>query len=98
MGCYFIVSVRIERPERRALYEEYICLVKPLVESFGGEYLVRSENLEYAGGDWRPDRLIVIRFPDRGALDRCFRSPEYEKIKNLRIESVAASVVIAEGR
>ena len=98
MGCYFMVSVRIDRPDKRPLYEEYIRRVKPLVESFGGEYLVRSEHLEYGGGDWRPDRVIVIRFPDRAALDRCFGSPEYAEMKDLRIASVAASVVIAEGR
>lgn len=96
MSCYFLVSVQITDPEKRPLYDAYIRQVKPLVESFGGEYLIRSEKLECQPGPWHPDRLIVIRFPDRASLDRCFHSPEYEAMKHLRIESVTAGAVIVE--
>ena len=97
MSSYFIVSVKLGKPESRLLYEAYIRQVRPLVEAQGGEYLVRSEDLDCWPGEWRPDRVIVIRFPDRKALDRCFQSPEYRAIKQLRLDSVSASAVIVDG-
>ena len=45
MSCYFIVSVNIDDPAMRPLYDRYIEKVKPIVERFGGIYLVRTEKI-----------------------------------------------------
>ncbi|MDR0477377.1 MAG: DUF1330 domain-containing protein [Desulfobulbaceae bacterium] len=94
MPAYFIVSVDIPDPVNRIPYDNYIAKVRPIVERWSGEYLVRSENIHHIAGEWRPDRVIVIRFPDMRASQNCFASPEYKEIENLRICSVKASAVI----
>ena len=43
MDCYFIVDTYIDEEKGRGQYDDYIRKVKPIVESFGGEYLARSE-------------------------------------------------------
>jgi uncharacterized protein (DUF1330 family) len=78
----------------RIPYDDYIAQVRPIVESYGGEYLVRSENISYVTGEWTPDRVIVIRFPDIQTLQNCFGSSEYKEIERLRTCSVNASAVI----
>ena len=45
MSYYFIVDVYIDESKGRGSYDDYIEKVKPIVESFGGEYLVRSEKV-----------------------------------------------------
>ena len=45
MSFYFIVDVYIDENKGRGTYEDYIEKVKPIVESFGGEYLVRTEKI-----------------------------------------------------
>ena len=45
MSCYFIVDVYIDGNRGRGQYDEYIKKVKTVVESYGGEYLVRTENI-----------------------------------------------------
>ena len=97
MGCYFMVDIYISDPEKQECYDEYIRKVKPIVESFGGEYLVRTEDLSVQGSGRFPDRVIVVRFPDRKHLDDCFVSPAYRSIMDLRIGSVESRIVIAEG-
>jgi len=94
MSVHFIVSVTIPDPAQRIPYDNYIAQVRPIVESYGGEYLVRSENIRHVAGEWTPDRVIVIRFPDAQALQNCFASPEYKEIERLRTCSVNASAVI----
>ena len=45
----------------------------------------------------KPQRVIVIRFPNRESLNACFSSEEYKAIEYERAESVDARAVIAEG-
>lgn len=98
MPVYFIVSVNIDDPTMRPIYDQYIEKVKPIVESYGGTYLVRTEKIDRPfPGTWNPDRVIVIRFGNREACDRCFASVEYKSIMVLRTESVKASAIIVEG-
>ena len=81
MAAFFIVSIQLDNPAARPLYDAYIKNVRPIVERHGGRYLVRTERLAHLAGDWRPDRVIMIRFPD---------------IQDLRLASVRSSAVIAE--
>ena len=68
MSCYFIVDVYIDENKGRGSYEDYIERVKPIVESFGGEYLVRTEKIRALSPLRNPGRVIVIRFPSREEL------------------------------
>ena len=45
MACFFIVDTHIDKNKGRGSYDDYIEQVKPIVESYGGEYLARSENV-----------------------------------------------------
>lgn len=96
LSCYFIVDTYIDGEKDRGMYDEYIQQVKPIVESFGGEYLVRSENITYIHPERKPQRVIIIRFPSRQELDNCFSSEEYKIIMHKRINSVDARAIIAE--
>lgn len=42
MECYFMVDTYMDEEKGRGMYDEYIRKVKPIVESFGGEYLLRT--------------------------------------------------------
>lgn len=92
---YFLVEIHC--PEDRGGYDTYVEQVKPIVESHGGVYLVRTEQIVGVTGDWNPDRFIVIRFDSREALDVCFASPEYQAIMRLRTENVSSRAIIVEG-
>ncbi len=94
MSVHFIVGITIPDPTNRTPYDRYIAEVRPIVESYGGEYLIRSENVGHVAGDWTPDRVIVVRFPDMQALQSCFASPEYTAIEGLRSGTVNADIVI----
>ncbi len=96
MATYLIININIPDKNDRGAYDEYIARVKPVVESHGGEYIVRSEQVAPFAGTWQPDRMIVIRFDDRKQLDECFSSPEYLVVKTLRESSVETTAFIVE--
>ena len=97
MSWYFMVDTYIDEQKGRGAYEEYIRQVKPIVESYGGRYLVRTENLSALSEERRPDRVIVIRFDSRQQLDACFSYEAYQAIMSKRTGSVDGRAVIAEG-
>ncbi len=80
----------------RGSYDDYIEQVKPIVESYGGEYLARSENVTALSPLRKPDRVIIVRFQSREKLDACFASDEYRQIMHERTDSVDARAVIVE--
>ncbi len=96
MAVYFIVNIEIPDQNDRGPYDAYIEKVKPIVESFGGQYLVRSEKVFFFAGEKAPDRVIVIRFPSRAELDDCFHSPAYAAVKGLRESSVVTRAFVVE--
>ena len=96
MATYLIINIDIPDKNDRGAYDEYIARVKPVVESHGGEYIVRSEQVAPFAGTWQPDRVIVICFDDRKQLDKCFSSPEYLAVKTLRESSVETTAFIVE--
>lgn len=97
MNYYFIVDVYIDENKGRGAYDDYIEKVKPIVENYGGEYLVRSENVVPLSPLRKPGRVIVIRFPSREKLDSCFASDEYHQIMHERADNVDARGLIVEG-
>ena len=94
MSCYFMVDVYIDENKGRGMYSDYIEKVKPIVESFGGDYLVRSEAVTSLSPQRNPCRVIVIRFPSREKLDACFASEEYQHIMHEREDNVDARALI----
>ena len=95
MVTYMIVDVDIHDLDA---YESYKAQVTPIIEKFGGEYLVRGgahETLE--NNLWTPNRMVILRFPDKDAALLFIHSPEYAPLKKLRRESSVSTVLIVEG-
>ncbi|MDD4294415.1 MAG: DUF1330 domain-containing protein [Candidatus Omnitrophica bacterium] len=81
---FFIVEIgRIFDKDK---YDYYIKNVGGIINSFGGRYIVRSNDVVSFTGD-APQRCIIVEFTSQDAADRCFSSAEYLKIKHFREES-----------
>lgn len=96
MACFFIIDTYIDESRGRGSYDDYIEKVKPIVESYGGEYLARSEKVTALSPLRKPNRVIIIRFPSREKLEECFASDEYRQIMHERVDSVDARALIVE--
>jgi len=93
---YFIVTTQIPDVNNRKQYDEYILKVKPIVESYGGKYIVRSEQITAMWDSRKPDRVNIIQFPSKEQIYKWLSAPEYKEIVNLRLESVKTEAIIVE--
>ena len=77
-------------------YPEYIRLDTPVVERFGGRFVVRGGQSSAPEGPVK-DRHVVIEFPDyQTALD-CYNSDEYQAAAKIRQGASDSDIVIVEG-
>ena len=93
--AYIVVDVDIHNPEA---YEDYKGKVVPIVTAFGGEYIARGGALDIVQDElWRPNRMVLLKFPSMSRARAFLDSPEYAPVKQMRMDNSAGTLVIVEG-
>ena len=80
-----------------AAFEQYLRQAMPMIERHGGRYLTRPGRHEVVEGDWRPDRVVVVEFPDMAALKAWYRSPDYQPLIALRRRAATDLLIAVDG-
>lgn len=93
MSSFFLAEIEVLDPE---MYHEYVDRVSKIVQSHGGEYVFRSDNIVAVSGNWTPHRLVLIRFNSKTDIHMCFSSKAYLQIKHLREQSTKSRAVIID--
>ena len=66
-------------------FEEYRAKAAPMIARYGGRYLTKGGSHRLPeGGHWRPERVVIIEFPDMDSLQRWYNAPEYQPLIALR--------------
>ena len=94
MPAYVVVNVSIHDPEP---YAQYRVLAPPSIAVYGGRYIARGGATRVKEGDWHPERLVLLEFPDIASAEAWWNSPEYAPAKALRQSCADAQLVITEG-
>ena len=94
MRAYLIANIHVQDAER---YKEYVASVPALIAKHGGQYRVRGGEAQALEGQWTPDRLIILEFPDRAAALAFYNDPAYEPLKALRQAITDSSLVVVDG-
>ena len=95
MTVYLIVDTMVNDEEA---YEDYKIRAKPIVESYGGEYLVRDGFTTVSENElWTPTRLVVVRFPSREAAENFLNCDEYAPVRTIRNKHAQTTMSIVDG-
>ena len=78
-------------------FEEYLRKAVPMIERFGGRYLTRVGSHEILEGDWKPNRVVIIEFPDIASIKNWYRAPEYQPLIALRRSAATDVMIVLEG-
>lgn len=94
MAGYLIANLEVTDP---AGFEEYRQKVSPLIDQFGGRYLVRGGEVRMLEGNLPIRRLVVLEFPSVEAAQRFYDSPEYQPLLKIRLASTKSDLVLVAG-
>lgn len=95
MAAYLIINVaHVHDPDA---YAKYRAGVSEELRLAGGEYVIRGGDVEVLEGDWRPGRVVVVRFENADAARRWWSSDGYADLRAQRQASTTTHMVLVEG-
>ncbi len=87
-------------------YQQYRTKVEPLIEKYGGIYLVRSGGMAFDSepdrkvipveGNWNPNRFIILEWESIEQLQNFTASEEYKTVAKLRENSASTKSIIVK--
>ena len=94
-GYYLLVDVDIHNIDE---YKKYLDKVKPIVEKFGGKYLIKGGKIDAKETDlWKPKRIVLVKFPNKSFALNWYNSEEYRALKHLRLNNASSNILFIEG-
>jgi uncharacterized protein (DUF1330 family) len=94
LAGYLIANIEVKDPMK---FDEYRQKVAPLIEKFGGRYLIRGGEVRHLEGNLSFHRLVVLEFPTVEAARNFYESAEYQPILKLRLDSTRSDAVLVQG-
>jgi uncharacterized protein (DUF1330 family) len=94
MAAYVIVDVSIH--DERA-YEAYRKLTPAAVSAYDGKFVVRGGKSETLEGEWQPERIVVLEFPNVARAKEWWNSELYSEAKAIRQRSASTKMIVVEG-
>jgi len=94
MSAYIIVDISIHDSKG---YEDYKKLTPASIAAYDGKFLVRGGKTEILEGDWAPERIVIVEFPNAEAAKKWWESPEYATAKTIRLITAKTKMILAEG-
>ena len=94
MAAYIIVDSNVHNPDRM---KDYADKVRGTMAAFGGKPIVSAPNPEVIEGEWSPQRIVVLEFPDAATARALYDSPEYQEILQIRFEAANDRLLLVEG-
>ena len=93
MPAYAIGHIRIKDP---AKWIEYRDQVPDTLARWGGEVVFRARRSDVLHGEHAYSDVVVLRFPDAGAVARWHASPAYQALIPLRDQAAEVLLISYE--
>jgi uncharacterized protein (DUF1330 family) len=94
MAAYLIAQIRIHDLDT---FKKYQAEVPATIERHGGKYLVRGGDVTPQEGNWTPDRMVVLEFPNMATLKKWYDSEDYQAIIKYRTNAADGDMIFVEG-
>ena len=93
--AYIVVEMNITDMET---YKEYMAKAPACVKAAGGEYIVRGGRSETLEGDWKPQRMALLKLPSYEKAKDFYENGPYAEVKKLRAGATEYfNMVLVEG-
>ena len=94
MPTYLIAEVNLKKSEA---YSEYLSKVPKIISKYKADYLLRGGKISHHEGNWRPNRMVVVKFPSREMALSFYNSKEYRKFKLTRKRVADTNLIFVDG-
>ena len=78
-------------------FREYIAAIPAHIAKHDGQYIVRGVEPTCIEGDWKPQRMVIIEFPDRSKAKAFLSDPTIQDLFKVRHETTTSRLVLVDG-
>ncbi len=96
MAAFFIADVKVHDLEAYRA-SGYLEAARATAAAYGGEYIARGGETAVFEGEWTPNRLVIIQFPDLESMKAWHASEEYAPWMKIRQSLADSNIVGIDG-
>ena len=78
-------------------FKKYIAEIPAFIAKHSGKYIVQGVVPTTIEGDWKPERLVIIEFPERKSAEAFLGDPEIQDLFEIRHATTISKLVLADG-
>jgi uncharacterized protein (DUF1330 family) len=78
-------------------FRTYIAEIPAFIAKHAGKYIVRGVRPKTIEGDWKPERLVIIEFPQRDKAEAFLSDPKIKDLFKVRHDTTTSKLVLADG-
>jgi uncharacterized protein (DUF1330 family) len=80
-----------------SLFKEYIEKIPEFIKKHEGRYVVQGVVPEIMEGEWRPERVVVLEFPNKEIAKGFLADPEAQPLFAIRHNTTESKLILVEG-
>jgi uncharacterized protein (DUF1330 family) len=65
-------------------FRNYIAEIPAFIAKHSGKYIVQGVQPTAIEGDWKPERMVIIEFPEREKAEEFLSDPEIQNLFKVR--------------
>ena len=78
-------------------FRKYIAEIPTFIAKHSGKCIVQGVQPTTIEGDWKPERIVIIEFPERENADAFLSDPEIQDLFKVRHATTTSKLVLADG-
>lgn len=94
MKAYLVLDLSVNDV---AGFKTYIAEIPAFIAKHSGRYIVRGVEPTTIEGDWAPERLVIIEFPEREKARAFLDDPDIQNLFKLRQATTKSKLLLADG-
>jgi uncharacterized protein (DUF1330 family) len=94
MKAYLVLDLSVND---FAGFKTYIAEIPAFIARHSGQYIVRGVTPTTIEGDWAPERLVIIEFPERAKAQAFLDDPEAQELFKLRHATTTSELLLVDG-
>jgi uncharacterized protein (DUF1330 family) len=78
-------------------FRKYIAEIPAFIARHSGKYIVQGVSPTTIEGDWKPERMVIIEFPQREKAQAFLSDPEIRDLFEVRHNTTTSKLVLVDG-
>jgi len=77
-------------------FRKYIAEIPAFIAKHSGKYIVQGAQPTTVEGDWKPDRMVILEFPEREKAEAFLNDPDTRDLFKVRHATTTSKLVLVD--